>query len=879
MRYRGGDPGDERGHQHDLHSEMLEGQSAAGPLGIAVVAVADSVVALGQALRRKGLIALIEASQPFSVANLVMMVLEFPRLRRNSWELMHHVQPAAVSCLRAALEDVPEADAEQDACTMAQAAALASYAASRKTLPPEAMPPLLAMLSRCRAGIEADVAAAIWRQKAVSPHSAAGSAAHAASASEWSSMWVAPLATAMHAMTMLAKPTQADRQAPSDVISACVAAASTLVAHEGVRVSRDPCLNKEIGAAVLAPLLLALPDCVAQEQLLYSLGSCLAGTARRLLQPQDSGGPAPELAAALSRLATIAELEAAGGQHKTSAAMLAPGSAAWAPFRDAVCESLAAAAGWIGPQSPPVDGAAETALFLAACHLGTAAATLLQAAVAAPTAAASTAAASTAAVVAAVAAAASASGSRGVPQWDDVSLLLQALTRYLDSSPVVYATVLNTMAALGEAHRPCDPKQLVAGFRTAGAAVALAIEAILADDADAAASELVEAACDGCIALFGLAQKETVHSEWKQLRGRNTDRQALRAMQQAAELVAKLLHSRLGSAAVECLATCRASSCLTAAALAVFTRQPTPPGTVQTLRAVCRTLVLLFRASPVPEQRRTAEEWASVAADIREMLRLEPAGRRQLLEKAVQEVSAALHPQHQPAGKQHSASSTKPAAPRTQASAEAAMQALLAEEQEQSAAAAAPSKAALKRARKKAAAAAAAAQASAAGHLAAPAATLPSRPNQPAAAAAAAAAVSGGSAGSDARSPATGAPQQVQDNTAGGPAPADAASLWPAAATVTAAVAGLQALRLSDDCASNAASTGAEPWMVCPLTKAVMREPVVCTGDGETYEQAAIQQWLLQHNTSPVTGQALPAQRDLIPDFALRSLIQAACKH
>lgn len=78
----------------------VQGQSAAAPLGIALMAMADSVAALGQALRRKGLIASIEASQPFSVANTVMMLLEFPYLRRNPWELMDHVQPAAVSCLR-----------------------------------------------------------------------------------------------------------------------------------------------------------------------------------------------------------------------------------------------------------------------------------------------------------------------------------------------------------------------------------------------------------------------------------------------------------------------------------------------------------------------------------------------------------------------------------------------------------------------------------------------------------------------------------------------------------------------------------------------------------------------------------------------------------
>lgn len=141
-----------------------------------------------------------------------------------------------------------------------------------------------------------------------------------------------------------------------------------------------------------------------------------------------------------------------------------------------------------------------------------------------------------------------------------------------------------------------------------------------------------------------------------------------------------------------------------------------------------------------------------------------------------------------------------------------------AEEKEQSAAAAsAPSKAALKRARKKAAATAA--QAQAAGHTAAPAATPPSSATETAAAAP----VSGRVAGSGSRSPATGAPQQVPDSAEGCLAPADAASVQPAAAVTTAADAELQALRLSDDGTSCAAPAHAEPWMICPLTKVCSR--------------------------------------------------------
>jgi U-box domain len=87
----------------------------------------------------------------------------------------------------------------------------------------------------------------------------------------------------------------------------------------------------------------------------------------------------------------------------------------------------------------------------------------------------------------------------------------------------------------------------------------------------------------------------------------------------------------------------------------------------------------------------------------------------------------------------------------------------------------------------------------------------------------------------------------------------------------------MQQLRLEDEAADS--STSAESctpeWMVCPLTHAVLADPVLCTGDGQTYERTAIMEWLAASDTSPVTGQPL-ASRDLVPNHALRSIIQAA---
>ena len=44
------------------------------------------------------------------------------------------------------------------------------------------------------------------------------------------------------------------------------------------------------------------------------------------------------------------------------------------------------------------------------------------------------------------------------------------------------------------------------------------------------------------------------------------------------------------------------------------------------------------------------------------------------------------------------------------------------------------------------------------------------------------------------------------------------------------------------------------PAFICPITQELMEEPVV-TQDGQTYERHAIEYWLRDHDTSPLTGQ------------------------
>uniref|UniRef100_A0A7S1UFM5 U-box domain-containing protein n=1 Tax=Phaeomonas parva TaxID=124430 RepID=A0A7S1UFM5_9STRA len=53
----------------------------------------------------------------------------------------------------------------------------------------------------------------------------------------------------------------------------------------------------------------------------------------------------------------------------------------------------------------------------------------------------------------------------------------------------------------------------------------------------------------------------------------------------------------------------------------------------------------------------------------------------------------------------------------------------------------------------------------------------------------------------------------------------------------------------------------------CPITGAPMCEPVVAA-DGHTYERSAMERWLRDHDTSPLTGEVLPTKA-LFPNRTL----------
>lgn len=58
----------------------------------------------------------------------------------------------------------------------------------------------------------------------------------------------------------------------------------------------------------------------------------------------------------------------------------------------------------------------------------------------------------------------------------------------------------------------------------------------------------------------------------------------------------------------------------------------------------------------------------------------------------------------------------------------------------------------------------------------------------------------------------------------------------------------------------------------CPITQDIMQDPVVAA-DGHTYERVALEAWLINHNTSPMTNQPLP-HKQLTPSHTLKSMIR-----
>ncbi|CAF1116361.1 unnamed protein product [Adineta ricciae] len=65
---------------------------------------------------------------------------------------------------------------------------------------------------------------------------------------------------------------------------------------------------------------------------------------------------------------------------------------------------------------------------------------------------------------------------------------------------------------------------------------------------------------------------------------------------------------------------------------------------------------------------------------------------------------------------------------------------------------------------------------------------------------------------------------------------------------------------------------------LCPITRDVMKNPVLLIEDGYSYEENALKSWLENHNTSPMTNNFLK-NRTFISNRALKSLINDFLSH
>jgi hypothetical protein len=61
----------------------------------------------------------------------------------------------------------------------------------------------------------------------------------------------------------------------------------------------------------------------------------------------------------------------------------------------------------------------------------------------------------------------------------------------------------------------------------------------------------------------------------------------------------------------------------------------------------------------------------------------------------------------------------------------------------------------------------------------------------------------------------------------------------------------------------------------CPITSECMRDPVIVTATGMTYEREAIAEWFSEHNTDPSTGVELGKNKQLVPNVIARKMIDA----
>jgi len=61
----------------------------------------------------------------------------------------------------------------------------------------------------------------------------------------------------------------------------------------------------------------------------------------------------------------------------------------------------------------------------------------------------------------------------------------------------------------------------------------------------------------------------------------------------------------------------------------------------------------------------------------------------------------------------------------------------------------------------------------------------------------------------------------------------------------------------------------------CPISRELFEDPVICAGDGQTYERKEIDNWLKNKETSPFDTSKPLSSKTLIPNIAVRKLADA----
>ena len=63
--------------------------------------------------------------------------------------------------------------------------------------------------------------------------------------------------------------------------------------------------------------------------------------------------------------------------------------------------------------------------------------------------------------------------------------------------------------------------------------------------------------------------------------------------------------------------------------------------------------------------------------------------------------------------------------------------------------------------------------------------------------------------------------------------------------------------------------------LICPISRELFEDPVICAGDCQTYERKEIEEWLKNKETSPFDTSKPLSSKTLIPNIAVRKLADA----